>query len=64
VILVKICPYDFGVCNFDCCSWLDTVSGDVVLCSRHGNPSGRCMRRSSVSFRNVSVFNKHLRGGR
>jgi hypothetical protein len=40
----KICRFDGGVCFLDCCSWIDVVSGKVVLCVRHGNANG-CFKR-------------------
>lgn len=43
----KRCPWVGGFCDHDGCSELD-INGNVVLCSRHGNPSGFHMKRKIV----------------
>lgn len=60
-MVVRICRFDGGNCNFSTCDFLDSY-GDVILCKRHRNKSGFFARRVSKP-ESVSVFgNKHLRG--
>lgn len=63
VIFMVKCKYHADKrCYHSSCSFID-VMGNVVVCPLHGNPLGRCMRKVSVPSRNVSLWNKHLRGG-
>jgi hypothetical protein len=44
--MVKICPWDGGVCRRVSCDKI-LSSGLVVICERHRNPSGRFDRRKA-----------------
>jgi hypothetical protein len=42
-----VCPWTARLCGLRSCSWLDVVSGNVVLCPHHGNPNGFFVRKRS-----------------
>jgi hypothetical protein len=44
----KICRWDGGVCRRVSCGVV-LASGEVAVCWRHGNPSGRSFRRKGAS---------------
>ena len=60
-MVVRICRFDGGNCDFSSCSFLDS-SGKVRVCERHGNPSGfyACRVRGFSSV--PVIYNKHLHG--
>jgi hypothetical protein len=60
---MKICRFDKSKrCFHSSCSWLESSSGKVVLCPLYCG--GDKFTPRSVKPVLVSVFSKHLRGGR
>lgn len=47
-MVTKICCFDGKICSFASCDYLDSM-GDVHVCFRHRNPSGRFSPKKVVS---------------
>lgn len=52
MVLVKFCRWDGKRCYCSSCDFI-TLMGDVLVCSRHGNPHGRFIRHVPVVVGNL-----------
>jgi hypothetical protein len=57
-MVIKICPWDGGVCRFASCDII-LPNGDVTVCKFHGDKLGRSTPRK-VGVVLPSVFSKHV----
>ena len=53
--MVRLCPWDWHRCFLSCCGSVDSF-GVVVVCLRHGNPSGYCLPRKVIVDGHFSIF--------
>jgi hypothetical protein len=53
--MVKRCPFTGRRCFHSSCDYI-TAQGNVLVCSLHGNPSGRLTPRVCRSFAGVRLW--------